>query len=1288
MTMKSKQRLSASILSALSLLGAASTVHAQAAGTQKNELPNVLLLVDTSGSMERMTNGAMPVCNPGVETQPNRWGSLIQAMTGSVQPYYSCVAQPRSGPEFTNEFTFGGSSPIDLNYFLPHHRVLSSTGPLASCAVTHNAAGALINQTLNPSTFAFSSACTFDQAQDGQLDMAKDLIRLGLMTFDTQLESADTMTGAWSYYLGAPRQGQPPLCGTASPYEVGARSTNAPEWEGPQIRFPLPSASLLDVRANNERIQRALTALRPYGGTPIDAMLDDAKQYLWNDPNGPNATSGPTKDPSIAGNCREQFIILLTDGAPNMNMRTACEGGTCPYPNRAKDTAAELLLGATGPKTTTFVVGFSINDTGPASFPGAASTCKQWYKNETNALATPTAKAAAFATACTTLNPAATTAAAACCTLNELSVNGNGGPAFFAESQADLASAMGEILGRIAKGQTTRTTPAYSGVSGTSSESATFLASFNPSPDPRVPWNGNVSRERLKCETTGANAGQRVVAPADATKGDDFSATLSKQTTDDKRRALLVLPAEVAGKVDPELSLRPFQPGTPTDFTAEFSTQKFGPASISTAFTGFYDDRPFQVPASWCKKSLDFNNTPIPPLGSLDCAKAAFGFAFGLTNGMLLGAPSYDFSRQRYNWVTGKYQPFGAIFHANPVFMGPPVAPLRDESYQSYATAYKSRPRTVFVTTIDGLLHAFKADEEDPINKAYTEMWAFLPPAVMGNLKSNVPRGNQILLDGQPVVREVIFDRTRAETSPAALTAADAGKKWHGVIVGSFGEGGRGYYALDVTNPGPGKYDATTGLGDDVWKSTTEITRTDVTQGNRVPGPQFLWQLTDMPNVSTGLGSGPNVRTDKAGRTRYSMFGKTSGTPAITTVFVDPSPNGNGANPREIAVAILPGGIDAGPQSGICQRAIDAALLPPPASPKLFDRSDFALARRSFVRKWGANCTDPVAGRSLSVVRLDTGEVLRVFGRPNDVPKQLIVTDRLEATPFDSPMIGVPVVYPAGAGAIGQKVFIGDADGTLWRFDLTSSDIKKWEGSMFLDTQAPAAASTRESGQPILVSPVVSLDDQGRVVVSVSTGEQDSLTPPANANNYVYSITERVNPSALADGLKANLNWYKALVNGERVTGPMVVFDGVHMFATYVPKTSGAVCSSGGSFVYGCEFTTPADPTDRSKGCQLRPFGNPLLLNEPTPGGVLSFGTELIPGVSIRSLTACSSISIDQYASNPAAPVFTPGAYELLIPQATGSSTPSAVQQSQVTRVALPLVRRPARIDSWGHIVD
>src|SRR5215510_15047140 len=64
-------------------------------------LPNVLLLVDTSGSMEKMIDGTDPEANSplytpsgactlvpgtvsgGTASTPNRWGTFVQAMTGT-----------------------------------------------------------------------------------------------------------------------------------------------------------------------------------------------------------------------------------------------------------------------------------------------------------------------------------------------------------------------------------------------------------------------------------------------------------------------------------------------------------------------------------------------------------------------------------------------------------------------------------------------------------------------------------------------------------------------------------------------------------------------------------------------------------------------------------------------------------------------------------------------------------------------------------------------------------------------------------------------------------------------------------------------------------------------------------------------------------------------------------------------------------------------------------------------------------------------------------------------------
>src|SRR5690349_9951122 len=62
-------------------------------------LPNVLVLLDTSGSMEKMIDGTDPeanatsasACVPGQASAPNRWGIALQSLTGDVSPYFSCA---------------------------------------------------------------------------------------------------------------------------------------------------------------------------------------------------------------------------------------------------------------------------------------------------------------------------------------------------------------------------------------------------------------------------------------------------------------------------------------------------------------------------------------------------------------------------------------------------------------------------------------------------------------------------------------------------------------------------------------------------------------------------------------------------------------------------------------------------------------------------------------------------------------------------------------------------------------------------------------------------------------------------------------------------------------------------------------------------------------------------------------------------------------------------------------------------------------------------------------------
>ncbi len=233
---------------------------------------------------------------------------------------------------------------------------------------------------------------------------------------------------------------------------------------------------------------------------------------------------------------------------------------------------------------------------------------------------------------------------------------------------------------------------------------------------------------------------------------------------------------------------------------------------------------------------------------------------------------------------------------------------------------------------------------------------------------------------------------------------------------------------------------------------------------------------------------------------------------------------------------------------------------------------------RASVRCWGATgaSTDAVVGRSLSIVRLETGEIIKTFARKADFTPPahpLLTSSRVIDTPFDSPMTGTPIVYPNEVGSIAQKIFITDADGTIWKIDVTALDPGAWTAEMFFDTSNTTVDSTSgawNNGQPIEVPPVAALDPQGNVVLSVATGDQETYTP--SGTNYIYSLTEKVQGTTPA--LRSFVNWYLPLVNGERVSGPMSVFSSVLYLATFKPATT-ASCSIGTPFIYGMDFVNP-----------------------------------------------------------------------------------------------------------------
>jgi len=120
----------------------------------------------------------------------------------------------------------------------------------------------------------------------------------------------------------------------------------------------------------------------------------------------------------------------------------------------------------------------------------------------------------------------------------------------------------------------------------------------------------------------------------------------------------------------------------------------------------------------------------------------------------------------------------GDIVHSTPVFLGKPVAGYTFDDYLSFAEDNSSRAERVFVGANDGMLHAFDANDG-------SEVFAYVPSMVMPNLirLADNPYNHYYFVDGFLTVED-------AQWSDA----------WHSVLVGGLGAGGKGYFAIDVTD--------------------------------------------------------------------------------------------------------------------------------------------------------------------------------------------------------------------------------------------------------------------------------------------------------------------------------------------------------------------------------------------------------------------------------------------------------------------------------------------------------
>ena len=1382
-------------LSAAWLLTSLSSAFADSATDIKVKKPNVLLLLDTSGSMAWALDGDSSYnCTATTGAKKPRWTVLMETLTGTVNNLScynnngsyimaasnACRPYPNLNSNITSALTTDPFSWPRRTGTANDSDAVSFCGPTSSSYASCTTAGSWAN-----AAHCAEGAGGWDQRTDGLIDTYATRLRFGVASFDsldaipsnhqtsslrsdpvnspvgcqfatdgspcslTYFDTSNVKRTAsyapqWSYWsrsaseswtLAAPALARGSYTANViaasgqkfgeNPFDIGIRNSRAAPARGRLIGFgpadwnigdaSLPCANENDcTQLHNQMIERSILGLSNYleHSTPLAAMMRDAYEFVHLDTTSqgvhlphapqlvPSSTAAlfgdiaPQKDPYFASGarCRSTAVVVVTDGEPTQDL------------DQPMSYWSGRLNDEEGVKT--FVVGVGL-DSAKWSQNGLTATTQDCSKlgpsdltdNGTTFCAKDTATGLwkyADKSPYKSVLGVTPSAIRACCTLLETAVEGGTSHPFFPKDQNGLKKELNQVLQQIAGGSVSRTLPVFGAVSTSFSQQTSSNApatgyelrsSMDVSGDGSL-WRGHLERVRYTCD---ANSSEPVAKVVDDQKGDRFELDLDAPTTIFRRRIFTVAPknAEDAnGTLRPSLNDPNGYDGLQPNGRGQF-------ARLSGSDSGGLDALVFPATLASTIDSLSGAAKTEAILGLKGSDSGSCGTQTGSStlsvcadrvlrwyggdddpDGAQSIAPSRSADSPQCH--QSSCSPMGAIYRSTPIVVPPPASGdsdvsaygrVRTDGSQSFVDRFGTRPTMTYAQTVDGQLHAFVLSKNDfsasdfntkvpdSDSLANNELWTFVPPAVMPALWPSFDVHAR-LLDGQLTWANVIYDRN------AALDYTDF--EYATVVVGASGPSAAGgfYYALDVTDP---------------------------------LKPRFLWQLKSANNNSAN------------GNPGEPLFGENTPGAAITTIRYREK---GSANIKTLAVAVLPGGT---PSTATPTTVTDRRVDPAPTW-KGTNR-----APRSRIRDWGQNTSVP--SRSLTIVELATGRVLaRLTGSIADNPRQPSDHANLNATlmsgksrvpvvntPFDSPITGVPVAYPSGIGVPATRLYVGDADGTLWRVDLNGPDIDNWTARIAFDAYnsgisgsatladawvpagvglgsrlslTPTADQAALLGQPIENAPLLSTDDSGNLVVAFATGNQEAFNTVASGmvNMLVSFAEEYVNSTYLYQPkLDAATGVEMAWKDGGRVTGPINLFDGQLYFAYFNPS-SNLACTNGTGGVCGIDYL------ERQANGSPTPYVS--LDGDTTPDSCVDFADgEVVFGVAVNRVPSCDGgltpVSdpwlAGSYKSRTASKV---GRMQLVFQTGQGGESESGAT-TKSTRVPLPPPVKRTRVKSW-----
>ncbi|GHU28276.1 hypothetical protein AGMMS50256_10090 [Betaproteobacteria bacterium] len=496
----------------------------------------------------------------------------------------------------------------------------------------------------------------------------------------------------------------------------------------------------------------------------------------------------------------------------------------------------------------------------------------------------------------------------------------------------------------------------------------------------------------------------------------------------------------------------------------------------------------------------------------------------------------------------------GDIVHSEAVYVQKSPWSYGDTGHSDFKADTEDRVGMVYVGANDGMLHAFYSEGADGGQEAWAYVPRFLFPTLYRLADKSYAGMHEFYVDATPVTGDVCLN------SPASTCTAS---EWKTILVGGANRGGKGYYALDITDPENPKA---------LWEFTD--TRMGYTYGNplitKLLDGTWVVMVTSGYNNADGQGYLFVLRASDGG-----MIGSA---PIATT-----GSGGTSANPSGLAK--INGWVNNVEYNNSVLRVYGGDLL---GNLWRFDVNDIIApagreAQRLATLKDPDGNPQPITTRpELGMVKykpvifVGTGQLLGTTDLTTTGTQSIYgIKDRLEASDYGNPrdpastysFVQQKLVYSAGDVCAPGMVYCPEGKPKIsFERDIDGKQIKNpvdWATDDGWYVDFPVGGE-RANTDIVLV--------QGTLVVVTNTPQSGACVPAGSSN--IYFLDYRT--GGFVDGLD-NAGYG---LSDNLSSGPELVFtpDGGIKSIVQGDTTTGGGPAGGGGFGGASDEDTPTNP--------------------------------------------------------------------------------------------------------------